>query len=90
MGGTVVRLVDVTLHFVVYVWLIGCSPIIYCWYIFEKANEQCERLFFVVFCFRLIIHNFSKNVFSSLLLFLSGKNLVLFFMWKSSVSFFYF
>ena len=37
----------------------------------------CERLFFVVFSFRLIFHNFLKNVFSSLL-FLSEKNLVLF------------
>ena len=46
-----------------------------------------ERLFFVIFSFRLIFHNFSKNVFSSLLLFLSGKNLVLFFTRELSVSF---
>ena len=37
------------------------------------------------FFLRSILHNFSKNVFSSLLLFLSGKNLVLFFTRESSV-----
>ena len=47
----------------------------------------CETLFFVVFSFRFIFHNSSKNVFSLLLLFLSGKNLVLFFTRESSVSF---
>ena len=44
----------------------------------------------MVFSFRLIFHNFSKNVFSSLLLFLSGKNLFLLFARESSVSFFIF
>ena len=46
-----------------------------------------ERLFFVVFSFRLIFHDFSKNAFSSLLLFLFGKNLVLFFTRELSISF---
>ena len=49
-------------------------------YIFKACFCFCESLciFVFFFSFRLIFHNFSKNLFSSLLLFLSGKNLVLF------------
>ena len=54
--------------------------------IFKHCFCFYERLFFV-FSFRLIFHNFSKNVFSSLLLFLPGKNFVLLFIRESFVSF---
>ena len=53
---------------------------------FKACFSFCERLFLVVFSIRLIFHNFSKNVFRSIL-FLSGKNLILFFTRELSVSF---
>ena len=62
-------------------------------YIFKDCFFFWEFFFFLCVCgcfffsFRLIFNNFSKIVFSSLLLFLSGKNLVLFFTMDSSVSF---
>ena len=57
---------------------------------FKACFCFCESFFFcVVFSFRLILHNFLKNVFSSLLLLLSGKNLILFLL-ESHLYVFYF
>ena len=43
---------------------------------FKVGICSCERLFRIVFSFRLIFHSvYEKNVYTSLLLSLSGKNL---------------
>ena len=56
---------------------------------FKVCICSCERLFCIVFSFRLIFHSFSKNVYTSLLLSLSGKNLGKFFLQESHWYFFY-